>query len=293
MSKNIMTVKGLLVLLLACNFGARAAAQDFPVSTSNTNVGYIDSATIANRFRVRFDSGYSMFPADRAEFFYAGGPPGTLASDVDYQELSGYLELQQNDWLSGFIEAPLRFVNPELAANSSGIADINLGLKAVLLETDRSCTTFQFRTYVPTGNDRRRLGTGNVNMEPGILQFFRLSDRWLMENELKTWVPLTNHDFAGTVMRYGAGISYTNPCACRCRPTISPVLEMVGWSVLDGLATLDDGSAVSAAGDTIVNAKFGFRSNYRGNQIYAGYGQALTNQHWYEQLFRVEYRVQF
>lgn len=279
--------------MLVYNFMASSSAQDFPVSTSNTNVGYIDSATIANRFRVRYDSGYSMFPADRAEFFYAGGPPGTRASDVDFQELSGYLELVRNDWLSGFFEAPLRFVNPEIAANSSGIADINLGLKAVLLATDRSCTTFQFRTYLPTGDDSRRLGTGNVNVEPGILQYVRLSDRWLMENELKTWVPLTSNEFAGTVMRYGAGISYTNPCACRCRPSVSPVLEMVGWSVLDGLATTDAGTVISAAGDTIVNAKFGFRLNYKGDQLYAGVGQALTTQHWYEQLFRIEYRVQF
>ena len=209
------------------------------------------------------------------------------------QELSGYLELARNDWLSGFVEAPLRFVNPELADNSSGIADINLGLKAVLLADSRSCTTFQFRTYLPTGDDNRRLGTGNVNIEPGLLQYVRLTDRWLMENEFKTWVPLTNNGFAGTVLRYGAGISYNNCGTCRCRPSISPVLEIVGWSVLDGLATVDTGTVRSAAGDTIVNAKLGLRLNYKADQMYAGFGQAITSQHWYEQLLRIEYRKQF
>ena len=44
-------------------------AQDFPISTSDTNVGYVDPATIANRFRIRADAGLDMFPPDRAEFF--------------------------------------------------------------------------------------------------------------------------------------------------------------------------------------------------------------------------------
>lgn len=293
MRSNLWITNVSAVLMLLCEFSTISQAQEFPVSTSNTNVGYIDSATIANRFRIRCDAGYNMSPADRAEFFYAGGPSGTRPSDVDFQELDGYLELARNDWLSGFVEAPLRFINPELAANSSGVADINLGLKAVLWADHQSCTTFQFRTYLPTGDDNRRLGTGNVNIEPGVLQYFRVNDRWLLENEFKTWIPLTNNGFAGTVLRYGAGISYNNRRVGRDRPSVSPVLEIVGWSVLDGLATVDTGTVRSAAGDTIVNAKLGLRTNYRASQLYAGFGQALTTQHWYEQLFRIEYRVQF
>ena len=275
-----------------CYLNSIVFAQDFPVSTSPTNVAYIDSATIGNRFRVRFDAGYGFSPADRAEFFYAA-TPGVSAGNVDYQEFSSYLEIARTDWLSGFIEAPLKFINPDLVQNTSGVGDINLGFKAVLLEDERSCTTFQFRTYLPTGDDTRRLGTGNVNVEPALLNYFRLDDRWTMESEFRTWVPVTSAAFPGTVIRYGTGISYNSRSGCSCQPSFSPVLEFVGWTVLDGLATAADGSASSVSGDTIVNAKLGVRANFKGDQLYAGFGQALTTQHWYEQIFRIEYRFQF
>ena len=275
-----------------CCLNSIVLAQDFPVSTSPTNVAYIDSATIGNRFRVRFDAGYGLSPADRAEFFYAA-TPGVSAGNVDYQEFSSYLEIARTDWLSGFIEAPLKFINPDLVQNTSGVGDINLGFKAVLLADERSCTTFQFRTYLPTGDHHSRLGTGNVNVEPALLNYFRLDDRWTMESEFRTWVPVTSAAFPGTVLRYGTGISYNSRSGCSCQPSFSPVLEIVGWSVLDGLATNPDGSSGSAAGDTIVNAKLGVRASFKGDQLYAGFGQALTTQHWYEQIFRIEYRFQF
>ena len=267
-------------------------AQDFPVSTSPTNVGYIDSATIGNRFRVRYDSGYGLSPADRAEFFYAA-TPGVRAGDVDYQEFSSYLELARTDWLSGFIEAPMKFINPDLLQNTSGIGDINLGFKAVLFADQRSCTTFQFRTYLPTGDDSRRLGTGNVNVEPALLNYFKLNDRWTMESEFRTWVPVTSAAFPGTIIRWGSGISYNSRSGCSCQPSFSPVLEIVGWTALDGLETTGNGTVSSAVGDTIVNAKLGVRANFNGDQLYAGFGQALTTKHWYEEIFRIEYRFQF
>lgn len=293
MKSSLLERKLLSFGTVICFMSSFAFGQDFPISTSPTNVGYIDSATIGNRFRVRYDAGYGLSPADRAEFFYASNP-GTSAGVVDYQEFSSYLELAKNDWLSGFLETPLRFMNPETAENTSGIGDINLGFKAVLLADQRSCTTFQFRTYLPTGDDSRRLGTGNVNIEPALLNYFKFDDRWTSESEFRTWVPLTSAAFPGTVLRYGTGISYTPKNVCSCRPTYSPVLEIVGWTVLNGLATVDDaGTVVSASGDNIVNAKLGIRANWKGDQLYAGFGQALTTQHWYEQIFRIEYRFQF
>lgn len=281
-----------LVCLLASDARNLCQGQEFPVSLSNTNVGYIDPASIGTRLRVRFDAGYNMSPADRAEFFYAGRQVGQTGT-VDYQELSSYLEVAQSDLLSLFIETPLRAVSPQVAGSSAGIADMNVGFKAALLVGQDSYTTFQFRAYLPTGDDDRRLGTGNVSLEPGILQTLRLTDCLLMENEFKTWVPLTSDAFAGTILRYGVGLSYVDPNACPCQPTISPVVEVVGWSVLDGLETSNTGLVISAAGNTIINAKFGLRMSYTDHQLYAGFGQALTSQTWYEQVLRLEYRILF
>jgi hypothetical protein len=62
---------------------------------------------------------------------------------------------------------------------------------------------------------------------------------------------------------------------------------------LDGLATTNAVAPSRAAGDTIINAKFGLRLTCKGDQLYAGFGQAVTSQHWYQQIARIEYRIQF
>ena len=49
-----------------------------------------------------------------------------------------------------------------------------------------------------------------------------------------------------------------------------------------------------AAGDTIVNAKLGLRLRADGlGDFYAGYGRSLTGNRWYENTFRVEFRLRF
>jgi hypothetical protein len=81
------------------------------------------------------------------------------------------------------------------------------------------------------------------------------------------------------------------------------VVECVGWTVLGGKeAVFPTDTAVSAVGDTIVNAKFGVRTQLGkpvGNGIlrradfYAGYGRALTGEVWYKEIMRFEFRLRF
>jgi hypothetical protein len=88
------------------------------------------------------------------------------------------------------------------------------------------------------------------------------------------------------------------------------VAELVGWTCLGGQETVvppdglppdvtpvvnTSGFAVkSAAGDTILNAKFGVRVNWgEYSSIYAGYGRALTGDFWYKNMFRIDYRLKF
>ena len=50
----------------------------------------------------------------------------------------------------------------------------------------------------------------------------------------------------------------------------------------------------SAVGDTIVNAKIGYRIGVgRNSQIYAGYGRALAGDTWYDNIWRLEFRLFF
>jgi hypothetical protein len=76
------------------------------------------------------------------------------------------------------------------------------------------------------------------------------------------------------------------------------VVEVVGWTVLDGLASgsLDGVTPffVDATGDTIVNLKVGARiSLTHQDSLYVGYGRALTGDVWYEDIARFEYRWTF
>lgn len=193
---------------------------------------------------------------------------------------------------------------------------MQLGFKRALIAEPNQFYTFQFRTYVPTGSGEKGLGTNHASLEPAFLVFQRLSERLYFSGELRDWIPVHATNFAGNIIRYGAGLTYNMVLTQNFR--VAPVVEFVGWSVLSGkelvpnpnfTATSDPltaGLVKSAAGDTIVNGKFGLRiglGNYNApgggsglndrHSLYVGYGQALTGEHWYRNTLRVEYNFWF
>jgi hypothetical protein len=279
------------------------AATGGMISLADSGVGYIDPAIIASQVRVRFDAAYNNVRPDRAEFFYAKcgcfrtagidpnapGPP-QLERSVDYQDISTYVELAASDWVSAFVEFPFRFLNPEVNDNVKGIADINFGIKAAVCQSECSIGTFQFRVYVPTGDADRGLGTDHVSLEPAFLFFHRLDDRWRLEAELRDWIAIDGTDFAGNVLRYGVGLSYA---VCQDADfSVRPVVELVGWTILEGLETVPPfGIVRDAEGDTIANVKFGVRAGNQYGDVYAGYGRALTGPTWYDEVYRLEFRL--
>jgi hypothetical protein len=282
-----------------------AALGGETVALAESSVGYIDSAIPFSHFRLRVDAAYRDNRPDRAEFFYgkcgcfktagtdpqAPGPP-LQETRVDYQDISSYLELALSKSFSGFVEIPVRFLNPEVNANASGLADMNAGLKwAILLNHDQAMT-LQFRAYAPTGDAFKGLGTNHVSLEPAFLVFQRLTDRLNLEGEFRDWIPVGGTDFAGNVIRYGAGLSYRILDNGNLR--IAPVAEVVGWTVLNGkeFAVLP-GVILDATGDTIVNAKMGLRIGSGNADFYAGYGRALTGDVWYKDIVRFEFRLGF
>jgi hypothetical protein len=270
-------------------------------TVSNSRVGYIDDAIPGDVFRLRLDAAYDFRRPTRAEFFYAKTAPlgpGLPVPEprIDYQELSAYLELAVADRLSGFVEVPWRFLNPEVNPDHNGLGDLNAGLKFAFLDEKDLVATFQFRTYVPTGDSHRGLGNDHVSLEPALLLYAPLTERLAFEGELRVWVPVGGTDFAGDIVRYGAGLHYDLLHTCRLR--VTPVAEFVGWTVLSGKesqAFLPGGVAVGdAAGDTIVNAKLGVRLDLGSlGDLYAGYGRPLTGDRWYDNILRVEWRVAF
>jgi hypothetical protein len=286
------------VLALVPSRAAHAQGTGGP-SSSDSRVGYIDDAIPGNVLRQRFDAAYDSNRATRAEFFYArSGPQGPglprPEPNVDYQELSTYLETAFSPRFSAFVEVPERFLNPDVNRNAAGLGDLNAGFKYALLYDEDLVTTFQFRTYAPTGDAARGLGTHHVSLEPALLFYKRLDDRSALEGELRYWVPIDGTELAGNIIRYGLGWHYD--LAHTRNLVFTPVTEVVGWTVLNGKQNVAFPSGLAevrdASGDTIVNAKLGVRVKLGSwGDVYTGYGRALTGDRWYENIYRLELRL--
>jgi hypothetical protein len=266
------------------------------------------------------------------EFDPTAKGPVQFANRVDFEEIHPYVEVAFTNRLSAFVDVPVRFVHfrdlkeetanepfpgeqeaDGSANNTSGLSDIQAGMKYALIACPTRYVTFQFRTYIPTGDTLKGLGTGHVSLEPGLLVYQRLTDRLVFQGEFEDWSAVDGSLFAGNILTYGVGLGYDVYRSCGLR--ITPVTEFIGWTVLKGQESFFGPVAVPSnppaglvpgaglptthgirdeVGDTIVNAKVGVRT-YFGNHsdLYVGYGQSLTGERWYREIARVEYRLYY
>jgi hypothetical protein len=225
---------------------------------------------------------------------------------INFQQTSNYLEYALVPRFSVWGDIPVRwvdffFTNPTAPRQMhSGLSDIQFGCKYALLYDPCEILTFQWRTYAPTGDPTTGLGRGNWNVEPALLYYRRLTSRLLFEGELEDFIPVApRDDFAGNVLTYGGSLSFL----LYNRPTfrVIPVTELMGWHVFSGKETTPNG-VFSAAGDNIINAKFGVRVGLgelvqpgflNRVDLYVGYGRALTGAVWYKDIARAEFRLRF
>ncbi len=157
--------------------------------------------------------------------------------------------------------------------------------------------TFRFVAYAPTGDASRGLGTDHVSLEPCLIFYQGIVEVLAHQGEARYLVPIGGTSgYASSVLTYGLGLKYDvyNDGIIG----VSPVVEAVGWTFLDGKKTLvlPDGCPldVSAAGDTIVNIKAGLRLQLGAlGDLYAGYGRPLTGDTRYQEIYRVEWRLLF
>jgi hypothetical protein len=280
---------------------APVASAALPGSLASFGPGYLDNALPFTHLRLRYDSAYDNNRPDRAEYFYAKcgcfqtpdakGPPLGETS-VDFQDVTAYLEYAPSPMFSVFAEFPYRFLNPDNNANASGYADMNAGFKVALLYNRCRILSFLGRAYFPTGDSVRGLGTDHVSLEAELLYSENLTDRLTVFGQFGEWFPIDGSDFAGNILRYGAGASYTVIDNGRFRA--APVVELMGWTVLNGQEfAFPENTVQDATGDTIVNAKVGVRFSLGSSDLYMGYGRALTGDVWSQDILRLEYRLRF
>jgi hypothetical protein len=271
---------------------------------------YIDVAQVFTHFRLRVDAGFDNPTPDRAEYFYAKcgcfqtpdakGPP-LPETNVDFQDIRGYLEFAATPIFSGFVEVPYRFLEFEQNDDTSGLADMNLGMKAVLLTNGEDFLTFQVTGYLPTGDADRGLGTAHESIEPGLLFYEQYTDRLSIYGEGKYWIPIDGSDFAGEIGRWGIGTGYDLAHLRGGYERFTVLTELVGWHIFDGqlfngAKFLNSGmmtGAESAEGDAIVNLKLGLRYTIGQGSFAASWGHALTTDVWYDDIGRFEYRRAF
>jgi hypothetical protein len=299
--------------------GLEGAGGSAGASTTFIGAGYVDTAIPLTQYRLRVDAANGDNRPDRADFFYpqcgcfrdrgfpnAPGPGDTPASKVNYEEIHNYLEIAVNRRFSGFVDIPVRFVDINFQDGSpiehnGGLSDMQFGFKAALIYQPSRVLTFQMRTYAPSGDASLGLGRNNWNLEPGFLYYQRLGARFFFEGEILDFIPVASaDDFAGNVLTWGGALSYLIYNQPNFR--IAPVTELVGWNVLSGKGSDEFGNIFNAAGDTIVNAKFGLRVGF-GRLVqpgfvnradwYVGYGRAWTGDVWYKNMFRTELRIRF
>jgi hypothetical protein len=246
----------------------------------------------------------------------APGPRPGAALDLNFQQVFVQGEIALSERVSLFAEFPLRWIQPQSFQegglgglgglggefpNQGGVGDIRAGVKAELVSMPEQVVSLQVRAYLPTGQADKGLGTNHATIEPALLMYHRLGDGAAIESQVGLWYPLDGSDglpitsdekFSGPVLYYGVGPSAEVYRSSRVR--FGPVVELVGWRILGGLQTVDDDSGIDASGVNIINIKFGARVTWNDTDtIYGGWGRALTDQKWYRDLFRFEYRRSF
>jgi hypothetical protein len=280
-----------------------AALGSDTFALADAGTAYIDVARPMDLIRLRFDSAYHSDRPNRAEYFYARGAPfgpglPVVETRLDYQDYSMYLEKTVGDNFSLFVDMAAHALNPTVNDNTMGLGDMNAGFKRAFVNDADRVVTLQFKTYMATGDVDRGLGTGHASVEPGLLGYRRMSDRWSLASEVRYWVPIQGTPgFAGDIFRAGIGSSYVLWSDQQGRH-ITPILEVVSWTVLGGMETAATSPTsfvnTSAAGDVIVNVKPGVRFGLSSmSDLYFGYGRAVTGHVWYEDIARVEFRRRF
>jgi hypothetical protein len=317
-----------IVTTQATNAASATSAAQAPSAPSAPHrrpsmVGYIDDSSISNSFRVRFDSGSDIKGADRAEFFYAKCgcyrdlPPGNAAYDpnapgpgpgvltsADYTEFHVFGEYALNPRIAVLGNLPIRSLKPQSFVpgtgsfgDQSGLGDIRAGVKLGMATDASSQITLQVMAFMPTGESEKGLGTNHWSIDPAVLYNTDLGEHASLEAEFGTvlptdgsaGVPTSSPDkFSGKVIHYGVGPSvdvYSNGDA-----RLAAVVELFGWHIVDGFSTFEN---AAANGTNIVNIKLGGRMAFGKNSIYVGWGKALTDVTWYDQILRFEYRYGF
>ena len=270
---------------------------------------HASAARPVTQTRLRGDFGYNMAFPDKGEIFWAalkgGGValPGkgpnirnaALNRAIDYSEGSLYTEAAAGGF-GFFTSLPYRSVAGGSAYDAgSGLADIVLGTKSMMLDTELLLLTFQFTTFLPSGDSGKGLGTGHVSLEPALVSALYLCPGSYLQTEFGFRFPIGGQAGSqASVFHYSASLN-RELWKCGSSWELVGTLGLDGYQIENGGYTTDAGATGRATSvGSILYATPGLRLGFCDKADF-GFGPAfaVTRDRFAQQLLRFEARFRF
>ncbi len=258
---------------------------------------FVDGARPATMMRFKWDSGRRWVLPDRNEFFLArtGGTQGlpNAETGLNSNELFFYTEAATGRF-SAFTEMPYRAISTDNNGGKSGLADIIIGTKTLMIDTEYAQLTLQTKTFLPTGNSGKGLGTGHVSLEPSLILAAKLTSDTYFQGQIAEWIPFGGDSaVVGALLHYHGSLNHVI-----ARPVVDTqfiaTLEFQGYCFQDGAFTNAAGALQKSAGGHYFGIGPGFRW-VMSQKCDFGFGVnfAVTSEHFAQQIYRSEFRVRF
>lgn len=249
-------------------------------------------------FRLRIDGCYDWENPDRLEYLWAQpskGPPNGERS-VDFQDLKIVMIRSGPKFQIG-TEMSFRSIDPQFNADSVGLGDMKISTKTVVKEGTNYHAAHFFETTLPTGYTTRGMGSGHVSMENDLLYSYRVNSRTYLHAQVGYWFGIAaSPPVAGQMWHYGFGVTkvlWDHPIQDRA---LIAMLEFEGWTITDGgehVLQADNTTTIVNPLDpeSIYNFYPGLRYIINEKATVAlGGGLSASKAHWFEQMFRFEFR---
>jgi hypothetical protein len=187
------------------------------IATANSAF-WIDGVRPVTQMKLGTDFGWDLTKPDKAELFWAqankkgpqftGGGTKLGPNALDYAR--GYMvnEAAIGGVFSIAIETSILHTDPDAGFNNaSGFADMSIATKNMVLDCELLQVAFQFKTYLPTGNFTRGLGTGHTSLEPSLIAALKLTPESYLQGQILYRFPIGGTDGIQGSLVWGA-LSY-------------------------------------------------------------------------------------
>ena len=170
-----------------------------------------------------------------------------IRGDDGYEvELEVELEWAITRRIGVVIETPYEFLNPNGSPDERGLGDMAIAPRFLLVDTERFMFSGNLGVALPTGNERRGLGSGEISLSPTVSWWYDLGNWFTFQGQVGTDHALESGDseflwnFAFTYSFLGPSLNGTSSgdstYGGRHYPPglINLITEVTGRTALDG-----------------------------------------------------------